>query len=311
MLSCCRPILFPDSMLRHPYLLLRACALAFVLAGPVAAQDVTLPADVYHILLDRAWYGDDDVLPTVTVGAVPDSLRARLPVLPKAEVQMTLSNASETVLYLRTTTPREAVLAYYRQALPASGWTARMPDTTMGRVRGFIAPLPPVTGLDFCGSGDTTLVVFVPDKQNPYDVRLSMGTSGWACQPENRTASPQDLPFPTLVAPPGTKTHPGGSSMSGGCRGEFCGRWAEGETRASLDTSETPAALVAHYATQLLAQGWTLVDTAVGARYALSGWRMTDADGLAWWGELKFSPAQEKAGYEATFALTSAVSDDE
>jgi hypothetical protein len=59
--------------------------------------------------------------------------------------------------------------------------------------------------------------------------------------------NPMETPLPSLLAPPGMR-------MNGGGSGGAAGR----ESSASLQTEMTPGQLLAHYASQMQAQGWTL-----------------------------------------------------
>ena len=86
-----------------------------------------------------------------------------------------------------------------------------------------------------------------------------------------------DLRLPPLTPPPGVHVRRGGASSVGG----------EVTSQAELSgTALVPSAIVAHYAAQLVAAGWTPSEPAISARVAAQFFEAKDAAGATWEGVL-------------------------
>jgi hypothetical protein len=100
---------------------------------------------------------------------------------------------------------------------------------------------------------------------------------------------PGHLRLPALTPPPGVHVRRSGSGSAGD----------EVNSRAQLSgTALVPAAVLAHYAAQLVAAGWTASEPAVSARVAAQLFEAKDTTGATWEGVLM------AAGSETALTVT-------
>jgi hypothetical protein len=107
------------------------------------------------------------------------------------------------------------------------------------------------------------------------------------------TLDPEPLPghlkLPPLTPPPGVRVQRGGSGGGGG----------EVNSQAQLSgTALVPAAIVGHYAAQLVAAGWTASEPAISPRVAAQFFEAKDTADAAWEGVLM------AAGSETALTVT-------
>jgi hypothetical protein len=106
-----------------------------------------------------------------------------------------------------------------------------------------------------------------------YRQRSSMSCSAEPAPPP----SLEMLVLPSLAPPPGARSEGGGSNADS--------RRVSANTRLIAATL-VPAAVVAHYATQLSAAGWTMSPAADNPRVAVQPFQARDRSGKSWNGAL-------------------------
>jgi hypothetical protein len=110
-----------------------------------------------------------------------------------------------------------------------------------------------------------------------------------SCATVDREPVPGHLRLPELTPPPGVRVRRAGSGSGGG------GVNSHAEVTG---TALVPAAIVAHYAAQLIAAGWTAAEPAISARVAAQFFEAKDTAGVAWEGILM------AAGSETALTVT-------
>jgi hypothetical protein len=110
-----------------------------------------------------------------------------------------------------------------------------------------------------------------------------------SCDTFHREPLPGYLRLPALTPPPGVHVRRSG----GGSGGSGVNSHAE-----VSGTALVPAAIVAHYAAQLVAAGWTASEPAISARVAAQFFEAKDTAGAAWEGVLM------AAGSETALTVT-------
>lgn len=146
-----------------------------------------------------------------------------------------------------------------------------------GFVKGSVVPQEVLT---FCGNTGAVIANVVDSTPTARLVSVI-----WSAEPgvlsTCRTSEPPEmsapLAVPALTAPAGVRLTPGGSGFSN----------EHFETTARLDTSYTAEQLLAHYARQLRAGGWTVApSSARGDGIAIRQLATRDARGEQWHGVL-------------------------
>jgi hypothetical protein len=152
---------------------------------------------------------------------------------------------------------------------------------------GFTRPAPsPGSGFS-SGSGpysffckDSAMVSAQPltgSERNLTRVSYRRGRGGSSCATFDREPLPGSLRLPALTPPPGVRVRRSGA----GSEGSAVNAHAEVSGSALV-----PAAIVAHYAAQLVAAGWTASEPAISPRVAAQFFEAKDTAGAAWEGVL-------------------------
>lgn len=93
-----------------------------------------------------------------------------------------------------------------------------------------------------------------------------------------------------FVAPLPTLRPPAGALSAGGGAGGSADR---AHAEALVSGAVTARELAEHYGRQMVEQGWTLTEEAVGDQVTLTSWARTDEDGVAWRGSLALIPLDD------------------
>lgn len=251
-------------------------------APAASAEPAAIPAPLAAALMD-------DRNPTratreFTVGALPSAFPSTL--VPAGPVRIVggMTAGDEIMVVFSDSTRR--LTAVLEQQFEQAGFTR--PAARPGS--GFSPGSGPYTY--FCK--DSTSVSAEPltgSDRNLARVSYRRMRGGNLCAPGPRGPRPSQeyLRLPALRPPPGVQV--GGSGGGGGSdgvnsRGEISG------------TALVPGVIVAHYAAQLVAAGWTALEPAVSARVAAQFFEAKDASGATWEGVLM------AAGSGTTISLT-------
>ena len=211
----------------------------------------------------------------IVVGRVPDDMPFEVPRPPNARVVGALARADNGTIVLSVAErPLEAAKAY-RDLLRSTGWDDRGSE----RGGGF-QPSPILYSGAFCRGDNawiTTTAAERSDRETFLQIRYAKGDKHSPCDERQRdNMSFVRGPMPTLYP------HPEASILdasAGGSRNYM-------EASARLRTDVQPGELVAHYAAQLRADGWTPRSQPAGASVVGQTWGIQDRRGRAWTGVL-------------------------
>jgi hypothetical protein len=211
----------------------------------------------------------------VAVGRLPDRLATELRPLADARVVGSMISRRFSVSAMVLPGQRAEVHERVLARLIEAGWTRR-PEPAR-RSGGFeMAERGRETPVSLCSPDDHNLQLTADRHAGDSTVVSLVLVSGMvsSCGDPELTPRPpyREAPIPALQAPAGSRHGGGGSGGSA---------W-ESYTAARLSTDMTPAALIAHYAAQLLAQGWRAGVQAESNDVAIQVFRMTDANRVAW-----------------------------
>lgn len=165
------------------------------------------------------------------------------------------------------------------RAFERAGWTLRERDVPTKGFQG-----PPSEPADapsvYCHGDSVALVSAGVTDTGTHFLMLAIATNELVgmCRVPDRTpfiVGHEGMPVPTLTAPAGTEFFGGGS---GGSDDDY-------STRAQMATGLSPAALVAHYAPQLAAQGWMLTERTSAKTVGVQA-AQRDTNGTRWNGTL-------------------------
>lgn len=155
---------------------------------------------------------------------------------------------------------------------------------------GFVRPAPtPASGFSggsgpysyFCAdSGTVSATPLTGANRTFVRVTYQRMYRGFSCRVHERTVTPTQLVLPELRPPAGvhvTRSHGGSSSDGIDASAEVTGNML------------VPSVILAHYANQLVAAGWTAATPAVSDRVAAQFFEAKDASGGQWEGVLMAS----------------------
>ena len=219
--------------------------------------------------------GPGPTLPEIVVGRVPETMPFEVPRPDNARVVGALARPSNGTLVLSVAQPPIETIERYRELLQRTGW-----DDRRGEMGGGFQP-PATPHLDLFCHGEKRWISATSaersDGQTLLQIRYSEGGPHSQCDDRQREKmSPRHGPIPALY-PPSKTSIVHGNVGAGRHYIEASGR---------LSTGLRPAQLVAHYAAQLRAQGWSPQSESSGADVAAQIWRITDRRGKAWVGTL-------------------------
>lgn len=217
--------------------------------------------------------------PDVAVGRLPDRLAGDLAPGPDTRIVGSLASprfsVSALVMQGRSPEVQERLVA----RLVEKGWK---PLPTPRASGGFEAGVRERGPLALCSTDDHSVQLMVTSHRgDSVAVRLFLGRGdfGVSCvDPELTTAGLRNdgPPLPALYAPAGTDYRGGG--YGGGSR--------DGSTHGRLRSDLEPAALLEHYAAQMIVAGWQPGATTASADVALQVFRKTDDARVNWQGVL-------------------------
>ena len=258
---------------------LAAAALAaLTAAAPVTAQEQELPRELVSVLLSD--YGGEGE-PRILVGQLPDGFpREGVPEGARVVGSVVHSPKRSMVVLAVRTSQSEAMAAIERALMATGRWERHRGQGQRGFVSGGVAATPPLCGPD----GATVWMSCTRGQDGTSYVRINYTGDGMSmCAAELRRAetvsmmSTDEGPIPALYAPPGAK--PGRTGFGGGL--------GLSEASTTLETSLSPAELVAHYGPQVEQAGWTPLGPAAAAGpLATRMFRITDDKGRTWLGLL-------------------------
>jgi hypothetical protein len=224
--------------------------------------------------------------PEVAVGRLPERLANDLAPGPDTRIigSLTTRRFSVGALVMRGRSPE--VQERLAAQLVEKGWR-KLPATTPDAPRGgFETPFrEPRNGpLTLCSTDDHNVQINVSNHRgDSAAVRLFLGRDnfGVSCVDPGLTSSSapaNEAPIPALRAPAGTEYRGGGSGSGSGSR------W--GDAHGQLRSDMEPAALLEHYAAQMIAAGWQAGARTSSAEVALQVFRKTDDPRPNWQGVL-------------------------
>lgn len=232
--------------------------------------------------------------PTLVVGALPDDLPLELPLPEGATVLGGLSQKDGPYgiqIVLDAPRPAQEVIDFYTQAFTAQG--LKQPEMPpMGQV--FVPATP--QSATFCRD-DNSLAISVSTFEMEgglTDVRLHLhtDTQSSVCQFRGGIMSGAQQLLPQLKLPQGAGM--GRGSMGGGSSS------GSAYSSADIQSDLSLAEISQHYAGQLKALGWEMIDEDQSGKTAWSAWTLPSEasdDGSQWIGTLLVmaSPVDEKA----------------
>lgn len=254
-------------------------ALAAIASADVHAQtpdstQQTVPAELVELLWGPGMLGGR---PDLLVGRLPDDLAAAIAPGPDVRIVGSIVSRLATIAAVTMPGDRDRARDLWHEKLVAAGWRAEEP--MQEPAGGFEQESPFTRDGSYCSPddralrfavrghrGDSTLVMFTMSGE---------GNLGMECGAERQSMAMMrrmESPLPVLRAP--------GDAAQG--RAGSGGGYDEWDSHAELRTDMTPAALVGHYATQFLEQGWQPVAQTLGDAVAIHVFRKTDDERNVW-----------------------------
>jgi hypothetical protein len=209
--------------------------------------------------------------PEIVVGRVPDEMPFEVPLPPNARVVGAISRPTFGTLVLSVPErPLDAMKAY-RDFLRRTGWD----DPGREHGTGFEPPRTVHSGT-FCQGESrsiSTAAAQRSDKETFLQVQYREASGRSLCdQTQFENPRFERGPMPTLYPPQNTSIVD--ASVGGGRN--------HSEASARLETDLDPAQLVAHYGTQLRADGWAPRSDPSGKELAAQQWSIEDRRGNSW-----------------------------
>lgn len=248
-------------------------------------SSVSIPAPLVTALMANGGGVPTGTAPNYSVAELPSGYPRNLVPVGPVRIVGGMTTGDETVAVFSDSTRRLA--AVFEQLFEQRGFTR--PAPTVGS--GFIPGSGP--GYFFCNDSATVSVAPLLG-ENSASARVTYRrVRGRApCEMHEPLRSADGLRLPELKPPAGA--HVGSSHGSGGS--------SEASSNAQITgTSLVPAAIVAHYAEQLVAAGWTASPPAVSERVAAQYFEAKDAAGAPWEGVLMASG--EKTAVSVSLAM--------
>lgn len=215
--------------------------------------------------------------PIISVDRLPPGFPATLVPSAPARIVGGMTSGDEIVAVFADSTRR--LSAVLEQLFVQAGFT-RPPETPSS---GFSPASGPYSY--FCGDSGTVSVEPLMGVSRTFARVRYRPTRTWSCRPATTSHSTENLILPELKPPVGVHvSRAGGGSGSGDVHSK-----AE-VTGVNL----VPSAIVAHYAAQLVAAGWTATPPANGERVAAQFFEAKTASGAAWEGVLLAAGSRTK-----------------
>lgn len=265
-------------------LLLLTAACAGGSQSPPGTADLApaaIPAPLVSSLIRDP--GDPGRIPReITVGAVPPGYPATLVPAGPVEIVGGMSRGNEVTAVFADSTRRLA--AVLEEQFERVGFTRPAPPAASGFS-------PAWSSMSYFCNQDATVSVTQLTGAQRHHARVTyrrVGT-GFRCGNAPRNEAAESLALPALTAPPGVRVSGSGGGSGGG----------RAESRAEVTgTGLVPADILAHYAAQLVAAGWTASEPAVSPRAAAQYFEAPGPAGHVWDGVLV------AAGSDTALALT-------
>ncbi len=222
--------------------------------------------------------------PQLLPGRLPPSPPVEVPIPEGSRIIGTVVQDSESTTVLDAPLSADAVLAFYRERMPALGWReqevpGRQPHGQGGFT--FRRPLTIESALFFQGPRGPSLNVVAALRPQPG--ALTEVSLMFRIRPPDRMQGPlsQRMNGMQEMIPP--LEPPEGAEQQGGGAGGGGGSW---RTDAMLLTDRRLVAVAAHYDAQLAGAGWQLSRSGLTPPVAWSTWTLTDTEGEPWRGFL-------------------------
>ncbi len=227
---------------------------AVAAAQSPAADSVTVPRELLGALLDVSGSRKPEIL----VGRLPDGYPAALAESPRTVMGGVSFGSAAATGVLTTAAAPDAATRAVVERMQRDGWTQATASRGFG---GFVASagVPPTP---LCRD---SVALFVSARARPVGgslvqvMRTSARNGMCGRDPELRRLQVVEFPIPPLTPPPGVRTVGGGNSQSSSSGGLSSDdeRVEERTVSTLLATALSPDSVVAHYAAQLAAAGWT------------------------------------------------------
>jgi hypothetical protein len=222
--------------------------------------------------------GDDEGLVTCVAGATPRGWPKAL--TPGSPVRVVGGGGFGPLRVAVFEFPRKQSVGATMERVAKTAGLSRAEKGSIpggGFIQGSVVPQG---ALAFCGASGAVIANVVDSTPTGRLVSVLWTSEREAlstCRTAEARESSPPLAIPILTAPAGVKLRPGGSGFSDG----------HIETTARVDTAYTAELLLAHYATQLTAAGWTVTpSSARGEGIALRQLTTKDSQGELWHGAL-------------------------
>lgn len=240
-------------------------------------QPTQVPIELVTALVASP-FGGGSAETHILIGAAPNGIAASdLPPKPVTVLGGVATGSSRSVIFVYPATDQDPAGSYMK-VLEGAGWTH--PPVTYQR-SGFVAAGETnVRSGSLCRDSARVSVIPIPGAPSGRAwVRANFYTERGRseCNTPPRTDFMQDLVFPLLEAPPGSRT--AGTSGGGGSLDTR-------EISTTLQTTLTPPQLLAHYAAQLQKNGWIVGAPVNGDSISVQRVSARDTKGGEWTGAL-------------------------
>jgi hypothetical protein len=245
--------------LAHVHRAVRAAVAAIALPAVAAAQSpaadsLTIPRELLGALLDLSGARTPEIL----VGRLPDGFPAALADSSRAVMGGVSYGGAAATGVLTTAAAPDAATRAVVERMQRDGWTQPSASREFG---GFVTS----AGMRPTPLCRDSVALFVSAHARPVGgslvqvMRTSARNAMCVRDPGMRRFEPIDFPIPALTPPPGVRTVGGGNSQSSSSGGLTSDdeRVEERTVSTLLATALSPDSVVAHYAAQLAAAGWT------------------------------------------------------
>jgi len=248
-------------------------------------SSVSIPAPLVTALMANGGVVPTSTAPNYSVAELPSGYPRNLVPVGPVRIVGGMTTGDETVAIFSDSTRRLA--AVFEQLFEQQGFTR--PKPTAGT--GFMPGSGP--GFFFCNDSATVAVApLLGENRASARVTYRRVRGRAPCEMHEPLRSADGLRLPELKPPVGARV---GASHGGSGTSEVS------SSAQITGTNLVPAAIVAHYAEQLVAAGWTASAPAISERVAAQYFEAKDAAGAAWEGVLVASG--EKTAVSVSLAM--------
>jgi hypothetical protein len=268
--------------------------------GRAAHAQNTVPVELVRALVATPISGPAG--PVIVAGRAPDAFPAGVvPAGARVLGGVVRDSTSMAVVAASPLAPDQA-LASATETLVQAGWTA---PGRASEPHGFV-DVAARTFSFLCRGTEMVAANAVPATGGGAWVRYEY-TSGRrmnGCAALGRRTTYREpwegMPMPALTAPAGARQMRTGTSNAPDLNGGVAG-----STTARLAVDMAPAALLAHYAAQIQAAGWTPSAPVTSAEFGGQSFRFRDASGKAWFGVLSATAIPDSRMRDVEFYIAS------